>query len=394
MSNWYIIKKLKSLKNLEAGGRPQDSWVKCNKEILLNQISPLAKAVKQENYYFRLVSDFFGQQVFRPVLAAAAVVIIYFFGISFMTVANASLPGDMLYPIKTASENVQMAMTFKDEDKVNLQMDFISRRGDELQQIVRKPESAQMKKEKVETAVKKISKDVKEVNDKLTKIANTTSAKNAIEVVKQVDEKTLKVEKDLVSAHALLSNEVKKEVVTDIKEAIANTGDVGTKALTIMVEKGKSGEQTAVSDTEIASRVAERIKNAENGLAVAVADVQKAVTSTPVDASVTSSLTTLSATTSSTISNVASGTAASDIAQKPVQAAAAIEEAKTLLEKKDFTSALEKIGESKALVGEVIEKTPTLTEAVDKSTAKVDNIVSSTVPAVTSTTASNTPVKK
>lgn len=399
MSNKYVIKKLKLLKNLEAGGRPQDFWVKSNREILLNQISPLAKTVKQENYYFRLVSDFFGQQVFRPVLGAAGVIVAYFFCISLMTVANASLPGDMLYPIKTASENVQMAMTFSDENKVNLQMDFISRRGDELQQIVRQPGSAQVKTEKVETAVKKISKDVKEVNDKLTKIANNTSAQNAIEVVKQIDEKTLKVEKDLVSAHALLSNEVKKEVVTDIKDAIANTGDVGTKALTIMVEKGQSGEQTAVSDTDIASRVAERIKNAENGLAVAVADVQKAVTSTPIDASVSSSLTTLSAITSSTISNVASGTAAANIAQKPVQAAAAIEEAKSLLEQKNFTSALEKIGESKALVGEVIEQTPTLTEAVDKSTIKVDNIVSSTVPKVTVTstatsTGTSTPVVK
>jgi hypothetical protein len=395
MSNKYVIKKIKLLKNLEAGGQPQDFWVKSNKEILLNQISPLAKAVKQENYYFRLVGDFFGRQVFRPALGAAVVIVGYFISISLMTVANASLPGDMLYPIKTASENVQMAMTFSDENKVNLQMDFISRRGDELQQIVRQPESAQVKMKKVETAVKKISKDVKEVNDKLTKIANTTSAKNAIEVVKQVDEKTLKVEGDLVSAHALLSNEVKKEVVTDIKEAIANTGDVGTRALTIMVEKGQSGEQTAVSDMDIASRVAERIKNAENGLAVAVADVQKAVTSTPVAASATSSPTTLSAITSSTISSVASGTTAADIAQKPVQAAAAIEEAKTLLEQKNFTSALEKIGESKALVGEVIEKTPTLTEAIDKNTLKVDNIVSSTIPAVTVTsTVTGTPAVK
>ena len=394
MSNKYVIKKLKLLKSLEAGGRPQDCWVKSNKEILLNQIRPLAQTVKQENYYFRLVSDFFGQQVFRPVLGAAIVIVLYFFSISLMTVANASLPGDMLYPIKTAGENVQMAMTFNDSDKVKLQMDFISRRGDELQQIVRKPESAQVKTEKVEAAVKKISQDVKDVNNQLTNIANTTPAADAIEVVKQVDEKTLKVENDLVTAHALLPNDVKKDVVSDISDAIVNTGDVGTKALTVMVEKGQSGQQTAVSDTEIASCVAERIKNTENGLAVAVADVQKAVTSTPVDITATTSLTTLSAITSSTISSVASGTSAADIAQKPVQAAAAIEAAKVLLEKKDFTSALEKIGESKALVGEVIEKTPTLTEAVDKNTVKMDNIASSTATATAGTSTTSTPVSK
>lgn len=388
MSNRYIIEKLKTLKNLEVGGRPQDSWVKSNKDILLNQISPLAQGVKQQNYYFRLVEDFFSQQVFRPVLGAGVVIVGYFFCVSLLTVASASLPGDMLYPIKTAGENVQMAMTFKEENKVKLQMDFISRRGDELQQIVRQPESSQTKKEKVVTAVKKISKDVKEINDKLTNIANTTPAANAIEVVKQIDEKTLKVENDLVSAHALLSNEVKKEVVTDIKEAIISTGDVGTKALTVMVEKGQSGEQTAVSDTEITSRIAERIQNTENGLAVAVADVQKAVTSTPAGGLAT---TTLSDITSSTIGSVASGTTAADLAQKPVQAAAAIEEAKAFLEKKDFTSALDKIGESKELVGEVIEQTPALTEAIDNNALKVDNIVSST-PATT--TASGTPAVK
>jgi len=396
MGNRYIVEKLKALKNLEVGGRPQDSWVKGNKELLLSQIRPLSAGVKQQNYILRMVEDFFGQQVFRPVLGAAVVIVGYFFCVSLLTVASASLPGDMLYPIKTAGENVQMAMTFSDENKVKLQMDFISRRGDELQQIVRQPESNEAKKEKVETAVKKITKDVKEVNDKLTKIANTTPAKNAIEVVKQVDEKTLKVEKDLVAAHALLSNDVKKEVVSDIKEAIVNTGDVGTKALTVMVEKGKSGEQTAVSDTEITSRIAESILNTENGLAVAVADVQKAVTSTPNSGSAT---TTLSDIASSTIGSVASGTAAADLAQKPGQAAAAIEEAKSLLEQKDFTSALEKIGESKALVGEVIEKTSALTEAIDKNAVNADNIVSSTsatttVPANTTNTSNSSIIIK
>lgn len=375
MNHKQIIKQLKSLKAHEVGGQPQESWILQNRNILMSQIQPVKKDTDKyllgENiYYVKYLGQAF-KQAFRPVALMCGILAVALAYTAMSSVASASLPGDMLYPIKTTSEKLQLSMTFDDEKKVELQMDFVSRRADEMQQLAKKPESNEVKTEKISKAAKKISQDVKDIKDNLNKIVTNSPTITTVQVAKSVDDKTLKVEKDITNVHASLPNEVKKDVAKDMKEAISNTEDTGTSALSVIAKTVEAkGDESGVTGKEVVNRVNERIKNAEKTIVAAAKEIDKMVTSTSVI---------ISASGSSTVSIVSTTTIA-EMKDVPKQAQVVIDQAKDLLGKNDINSAIEKIKESKEIVTDVIEKTP-----VSDTVIKVN---------VTSTTSTTPIIKK
>lgn len=396
MSHKNLINNLKKVKNLESVGQPEAGWVLENRNILMSQINPQGKKSEEpvSKYYYEYVLEVLSAKVLRPAMMAVLVVGAYF-GYSAVTLAaKASLPGESLYPIKVLGEKIQLAATLGDEGKVKLKMDFISRRGDELQQIAKAPDDDKSKTVKIASTVKQITEDVSDVKAKIEKMAEDSSAASVINTAKVVDDKTLKVEKDLVDAHASLSTEVKKEVAKDVKEAIAKTEEVGNKALIVMVNKSEEKEakdaNQSVTDKELTSRVSERIKSSEIAVAAVKLDVGKISTSTEtiamdkiiVPLAIISPLPPLGDATA-----VSSGTvtttlkeAVKNVSEKPQAATAAIEEAKNLLDKKDFTSALQKVAESKAIVAEVIEKAPIIDARIQSETATAASNAASSTP--------------
>jgi hypothetical protein len=76
----------------------------------------------------------------RPALAAAAVAVLVLAG---ATGASASsLPGDFLYGVKRAGENVQVALTFDDLARMQLLSELADRRLGELAEVARQRPSA------------------------------------------------------------------------------------------------------------------------------------------------------------------------------------------------------------------------------------------------------------
>ena len=303
-----LIQKLNQVKNLTAGGNPDQSWVLSNKKILMSQVQPnrpadSVTAVNSDRvYYFEYFNNLFKQNVLKPATAFMVIVFVFLGYSATVTVAGDSLPGDMLYPIKTARERVQLFLTLKDEEKVSLQMSFVSRRADELQKLAKTSDN----KDIVKKTAQQIVKDVKDVKDQLNKIS--MAAVNIVEVAKEVDTKTLEVKQSLTAAHEGLSQEIKDEVGGDLKEAIATTEDAGTSALNVIIKKYENGEVN-IDDSELASRVGDRIKDAEGNIVGAVQTTQNASTTQTV-----------------------------------------IAEAKDLLDQKNFYSALEKVTETNQLV--------------------------------------------
>lgn len=388
MKQKELIAQLKQLKGLEVGGRPQEAWVARNREVLMSQVNPVASEntdkylLGEKIYYFRYFTQAF-RQAFRPVVTAAGLIIVFLGYTAMSSVASASLPGDMLYPIKTTGEKVQLSLTFDDDKKVELKMNFVSRRADEMQQLAKKPDSSQDKAEKISQTAKQISEGVNDIKQDLGKMASSPSPES-VKVAKQVDEKTLKVEQDMVNVHASLPAEVKKGVANEIKEAISKTEDAGTDALAVMAKTAATqGDQSGVTNKEVVDRLSERIRNTESTIVVAAKEISK-VTSTVAVMAVSSS-------TQSTTVAVISTTTIAEIANKPQQAQQVIEQAKDLLEKKDIASAIEKLKESKDIVTEAIAKTPT----IDINAVKLDNSTTTTIKAVsgTASTTVKVPVK-
>jgi hypothetical protein len=77
----------------------------------------------------------------RPVLAAAGIFVLVLAGAT--TAAASSLPGDALYAVKRAGEDVRLALTFDDVARMHLLAELTDRRLEELSEIAkRRPSSA------------------------------------------------------------------------------------------------------------------------------------------------------------------------------------------------------------------------------------------------------------
>jgi hypothetical protein len=73
----------------------------------------------------------------RWAVALAAVLILIMVGAGTVTASTGSLPGDTLYPVKTATEKVQGFFTFSSEAKANFYMKLAQRRLDEIKLLVK-----------------------------------------------------------------------------------------------------------------------------------------------------------------------------------------------------------------------------------------------------------------
>ena len=86
-------------------------------------------------------SRFSSPAMLRPALAAAAILVLVLAGAT--SAAASSLPGDALYSLKRASEDVRLALTFDDVARTQLLSELTDRRLEELAEIAKsRPASA------------------------------------------------------------------------------------------------------------------------------------------------------------------------------------------------------------------------------------------------------------
>jgi hypothetical protein len=89
----------------------------------------------------RRPTRFFSPAFLRPALAAAAILVLVLAGAT--SAAASSLPGDALYSLKRATEDVRLALTFDDVARTELLSELTDRRLEELAEIARRhPSSA------------------------------------------------------------------------------------------------------------------------------------------------------------------------------------------------------------------------------------------------------------
>jgi hypothetical protein len=113
----------------------------------------------------------------RPVLAVAALALVVAWGT--IGAAAASLPGDPLYAVKRATEDVQVALTFDDVARMQLLAELADRRLDELARITeQQPAAAPTATNEYADAVGKFATAVDELRD-----ADSDDKRNAAQAV-------------------------------------------------------------------------------------------------------------------------------------------------------------------------------------------------------------------
>ena len=172
----------------------------------------------------------------RPALAAAVLAVFVVAGAT--SAAASSLPGDPLYAVKRASEDVQLALTFDDVARMQLLSDLTDRRLAELAEIAKeRPASAP-------TATAEYSEAVDKFADALDKLrdADSDGKGDAAQAVADAAREKHKIVLDAVKDR--LPEEAQPEVQKVIeKEEQRTTSDPGRGG------RGSTGDERRANPT-------------------------------------------------------------------------------------------------------------------------------------------------
>lgn len=240
-------KLIKEVKNLKSEIKPRPEWVNLSRDILLQKINPENQYAKSKIGFSGYVQLF--NQVFRQSLLEPAVVMLLVLGVflgSSLTINAAfySLPGDGLYSVKIALEKTHVALTTNEEAKVELKIEFAEKRVAELGKIISQPETnPEVRKRKIEAAVKEFKNNVVAVSDHLNKIKDSNNA-----VAPEDREKTLRMAVSVSSKAGELAKSVDEKVIglSEIEK---------TEVKGIIAEVVQSAEETSVSAQELVDEI-------------------------------------------------------------------------------------------------------------------------------------------
>ena len=240
-------KLIKEVKNLKGEIKPRPEWVNLSRDILLQKINPENQYTKSKIGFDGYVQLF--NQVFRQSLLEPAVVMLLVLGVflgSSLTINAAfySLPGDSLYSVKIALEKTHVALTTNEEAKVELKIEFAEKRVAELGKIISQPEVIpEVRKRKIEAAVKEFKNNVVAVSDHLNKIKDSNNA-----VAPEDREKTLRMAVSVSSKAGELAKSVDEKVIglSEIEK---------TEVEGIIAEVVQSAEETSVSAQELVDEI-------------------------------------------------------------------------------------------------------------------------------------------
>lgn len=229
------------IKNLGKLGKDQPSrqWLALLRRNLVAQIDYDLTRERSERLSF--LSGWLGR-----VQTAALAVSLFFIFIAgpwlTLKASEASLPGDLLYSVKKASEGVQKTVA-NSEEKPRLQVEFASRRLEELSKISQGMANNSEKAEKSKEVIVSFKDNLANVSQQIKDIS---SKDNAVAVAQE----TKKLKENLAKA----KDGAPAEVEGDIAEAEKSIERINEEILAVLTgDKGEKGENVATTtlDQEI-----------------------------------------------------------------------------------------------------------------------------------------------
>lgn len=257
------IQKIRLLRSI----KPNKEWSSKTRSILLSQIAAQGSRTQNRNVFMAakaygltfwndLYNATLGTVLARPrnVFAGAAVLaVVSFFA---YTQAQQSLPGEVLYSVKETEENIKVALA-NPEDLPALELSLIGRRIQEIETLTGRSLEQSDKDQKVEALVQNVSRKLKKVESNLTSIRSQGEPKKVVNIASLVKEKSADYRQVLKQNVATST----PALVNTIDEALATADSAQTKALEVIVDKGKEG---GASESEVAAHLTQSIVEVEN----------------------------------------------------------------------------------------------------------------------------------
>lgn len=273
MSSRHLKNQLKDLRSIS----PSPSWLSAHRELLMAQIraqserpeqvsraASWGEKLRQALFVVETVFTSIASAIFARGAAslALAVVLLLATGGYAVTAAEDSIPGERLYGLKIAVENLRLRAAASAKSKVELQTEFAARRLEELVKLTtndgaRLPE-AEILVSQFETSVKDIASAASQIS--------STSPDKAVEIAKIVDGKIGEYESSLKATGGVSKS---PDLSRRVSKALSTVNKAGTEALKVIVNQGAPSEPE-----KIAGKLNDKIQKSEERLRLADAKLE------------------------------------------------------------------------------------------------------------------------
>jgi len=162
--------------------------------------------------------------IFKPMAIIAGILIVAFLaGGGTACAAQGSLPGDALYPIKLVTEDMQIALAFNPEKKVDLEAKFANRRLEELQKLQKKIQkrNGEIPHEVIEKAMERAEERLKKAEEHITKMEGGSRKDEALRAASRLDE--------ALETHERILSELTGEVPAPAQSALLRAQEMSAK---------------------------------------------------------------------------------------------------------------------------------------------------------------------
>jgi len=166
------------------------------------------------------------QSMLRPALAAMAILVLVLAGAT--SAAASSLPGDPLYGLKRATENVRVALTFDDVARTALLSEITDRRLEELAEIAkRRPSSAPTATQEYADAVTNFANALDELRN-----ADSEDKRNAAQALAEAAR----------AKHKAVLDEVKDQLPAEAQTDVQKVNDDEQERTSPSNDTGRGGQ--------------------------------------------------------------------------------------------------------------------------------------------------------
>jgi len=321
-----VINQIQLLKSIQ----PRKDWSVQTRDVLFSQIRAQGKVttVKSTPIGFTWAytrSTFstayqysIGMLFERPLALASALSVFVVSMVGTFFYAQSSLPGDPLYAVKRTTEGVQTAFVSPD-GRAQLEIEFADRRMEEIKAVSEKQTAPEEKARNIADLLDNASQNLAHVKKSLEDVKSVSTPKKMVDIAKLAQEKAGQYEKTLTQVQAATPDQQKDALAQKINTTLTDVRATESKALAVIVDKKDIAQ---VSDDEVKSQIEQHI-----------AQTQEKVEKVKVYAAGLTDETAKAKT-----------TGIADIAQK------ALDDAKNILAKNEYKSAVAKLDESKKII--------------------------------------------
>ncbi len=219
----------------EFGGSSSDK-IEMGRLALLETlgVEDAARPVYTFKDYADFAASFAFHSVARPFAVGFSSLVLALGGwVVAVNAASDSVPGDALYPIKIATERVQLRFTTSSEQRAKLHIEFAGRRLDEVGAVQSSDRAG--KNVRVQNALENFRKEIASAQTEFDS-ASKKNPDSASQIAAYVDEKsdayTDQIRSRLASEDVQLSDEVRAEAEAAQSEAVA----VGRETVRVLVD--------------------------------------------------------------------------------------------------------------------------------------------------------------